>query len=136
QAKLGFQFAARYGNNPYVSSTLLSVNTATRWAGDPANAIRKGLNLVKYVECDNERDKWWKGRKAYQTGREYAANLSAFYDGNKQKLGAAIGVKNADPNMQVVTGGLASANTDYIRGMIDWCKEFRGYKSNGAVNLC
>ncbi|RZL06768.1 MAG: T9SS type A sorting domain-containing protein, partial [Hymenobacter sp.] len=90
----------------------------------------------KYIECDNERDKWWKGRKAYQTGREYAANLSAFYDGNKNTMGAGVGVKNADPTMQVVMGGLANPTIDYVRGMIDWCKQYRGYKADGSVNLC
>jgi uncharacterized protein YjdB len=136
QAKMGFQFAARYGYNASVSSSLLSVNPATRWTGDPANYVRKGLGYVKYIECDNERDKWWKGRNAYQTGREYAANLSAFYDGHKNTMGAGVGVKNADPSMQVVMGGVAMPTIDYLMGMIDWCKEFRGYKSDGTVNLC
>jgi hypothetical protein len=96
----------------------------------------RGLGYLKYIECENERDKWWKGRKAYQTAREYAANLSAFYDGHKNTLGAGVGVKNADPAMQVVVGGIASTNTDYIRGIIDWCKEYRGYKADGSVDLC
>jgi endoglucanase len=136
QAKVGFQFAARYGRSTTVSSSLLSVDASTRWTGDPANTVRTGLDYVKYVECDNERDKWWKGRNAYQTGREYAANLSAFYDGNKNTMGPGVGVKNADPTMMVVMGGVACPTTDYLRGMIDWCKEFRGYKSDGSVNLC
>jgi uncharacterized protein YjdB len=136
QAKLGFQFAARYGNNPGVSSSLLSVDASTRWTGDPANVVKKGLNLVKYIECDNERDKWWKGRKAYQTGREYAANLSAFYDGHKNTMGPGVGVKNADSTMMVVMGGVATPTPDYLRGMIDWCIENRGYKADGSVNLC
>jgi endoglucanase len=136
QAKMAFQFAARYGSNASVSSSLLSVNTSTRWTGDPANTVKKGLGLIRYIECDNERDKWWKGRNAYQTGREYAANLSAFYDGNKNTMGAGVGVKNADPNMQVVMGGVACPTTDYLKGMIDWCNEFRGYNADGSVNLC
>jgi endoglucanase len=136
QAKMGFQFAARYGSNASVSSSLLSVDASIRWGGDPANVVKKGLNLVKYIESDNERDKWWKGRKAYQTGREYAANMSAFYDGHKGTMGAGVGVKNADPNMQVVMGGTALASTDYMRGMVDWCKEKRGYRADGSVNLC
>lgn len=136
QAKLAFQFAARYGSNASVSSTLLSVNTTPRWANDRINTVKKGLNLIKYMECDNERDKWWKGRKAYQTGREYAANMSAFYDGNKNTMGPGVGVKNADPNMQVVIGGLAGTSTDYLMGMIDWCKEYRGYKADGSINVC
>ena len=99
-------------------------------------ALEVGMGLIKYIECDNERDKWWKGRQAYQTGREYAANLSAFYDGNKGTMGNNIGVKTADSTMQVVMGGVALTTTDYLRGMIDWCKQYRGYKADGSVNLC
>ncbi|OON67583.1 hypothetical protein B0919_17300 [Hymenobacter sp. CRA2] len=136
QAKVGFQFAARYGANAGVNPALVRVNPATRWGGDGVNQVRIGLNLIKYIECDNERDKWWKGRKAYQTGREYAANLSAFYDGHKGTMGPGVGVKNADPAMQVVMAGLASPNPDYVRGMIDWCRQYRGLKADGSVNLC
>ncbi len=136
QAKLGFQFAARYGGNTKVNTALINVYKGKRWKTDPENELKKGLGLVKYIECDNERDKWWKGRKAYQTAREYAANMSAFYDGHKNTMGPGVGVKNADPGMQVVMGGLAGANIDYVKGMIDWCKEFRGYNADGTVNLC
>lgn len=135
QARVAFQFAARYGNNTQVDSTLLSVYDIPRWPGDNPNTIKIGTGLVKYIECDNERDKWWKGRSAYQTAREYAANLSAFYDGHKNTMGAGVGVKNADPAMKVVVAGLVSG-PEYIRAMVDWCKEFRGYKSNGEVDLC
>ncbi|MVM29798.1 T9SS type A sorting domain-containing protein [Spirosoma sp. HMF4905] len=138
QAKVAFQYAARYGKNKSVNPALVKVNTNPRWTNDPPNVVKIGLGLISFIECDNERDKWWRGRIAYQTGREYAANMSAFYDGHKNTMGDGVGVKNADPTMTVVMGGLCSiANgTDYIRGMIDWCKEFRGYKSNGRVNLC
>lgn len=136
QAKVAFQFAARYGKNKLINSNLLSVNATPRWTGDPVNEVKQGLGLIEYIECDNERDKWWKGRKAYQTGREYAANLSAFYDGHKNTLGPGVGIKNADPNMKVVMAGVALATTDYFRGMIDWCKEFRGFKADGSVNIC
>ncbi|WP_240163942.1 carbohydrate-binding protein [Spirosoma taeanense] len=138
QAKMGFQYMARYGNNPNVNPALLSVNSTPRWAGDTPNSVKIGMGVIKYIECDNERDKWWKGRKAYQTAREYAANLSAFYDGHKNTMGAGVGVKNADPGVKVVIGGLASASSgsDYIKGMIDWCKQYRGYKPDGSVNLC
>lgn len=126
QAKAAFQFAARYGSNKNVDGKLLTMK--------PDNRVRVGLNLVRYIECDNERDKWWKGRKAYQTGREYAANLSAFYDGDKNTMGQGVGVKNADPAMKVVMAGLALPSTDYLRGMIDWSKEHRGYRKDGSVD--
>jgi len=136
QAKVAFQYAARYGSNGSVSSSLLSVDPSIRWTNDPPNVVKKGTALIQYIECDNERDKWWKGTNAYQTSYEYAANMSAFYDGNMNTMGPGIGVKNADPNMQVVMGGLASADPSYVQGMIDWCKLHRGYKADGTVNLC
>ena len=139
QAKAAFQFVARYGSTAVNKSLLSGVATGVLYPGDPNSPVRTvetGLNLIKYIECENERDKWWKGRQAYQTGFEYAANLSAFYDGNKNTMGAGVGVKNADPNIKVVIGGVASTSTDYMRAIIDWCKEYRGYKADGSVNLC
>lgn len=136
QAKLAFQFAARYGNNKNIPINLLSVNNKPRWFGDSVNTVKVGLGWVSYIECTNEPDKWWKGKDAYQTAREYAANLSAFYDGHKKLLGNDIGVKNADPSMKVVMGGLASINAEYLRGMIDWCKDNRGYKADGSIDIC
>lgn len=140
QARMAFQFAARYGSNKNVSSSLLgAVLTGLLYPNNPASGSRTreiGMDLIKYMECDNERDKWWKGRKAYQTAWEYAANLSAFYDGHKNTMGSGVGVKNADPNMKVVIGGTAATSTDYIKGIIDWCKLNRGYNSDGSVNLC
>ncbi|WP_158826411.1 T9SS type A sorting domain-containing protein [Mucilaginibacter lacusdianchii] len=136
QARVAYQYVARYGSNTGVDSSMLSVNATPRWTADPINTVKRGMGLIKYIECDNERDKWWKGRKAYQTAYEYAANLSAFYDGHKNTMGPGVGVKNADPNMQVVMAGLAAANTDYVRAMVDWCIQHRGYKPDGSVNLC
>jgi endoglucanase len=135
QARVAFQYTARYGNNPSVNPELLSVHTTPRWYADTPNTVRIGLNLIRYIECDNERDKWWKGRKGYQTAREYAANMSAFYDGHKNTMGPGVGVKNADPEMKVVIAGLVTG-PDYIKGMVDWCKEFRGYRTDGSVDLC
>ncbi len=136
QAKVAFQYAARYGDNTNVNTSLLTVDSSQRWFGDSKNYIKKGMGLIKYIECDNERDKWWEGLSAYQTGRQYAANLSAFYDGHLGTMGNNVGVKTADTSMKVVMCGVALPTTDYLRGMIDWCKEFRGLKADGTVNLC
>jgi hypothetical protein len=134
--KVAFQYAARYGSNKNINPVLLSVNPTPRWTGDPSNVIKVGLNLIKYIECNNETDKWWKGPDAYQSGRQYAANLSAFYDGHLGTMGAGVGVKNADPNIKVVMAGTATATTDYLRGMIEWCEEKRGYLPDGSINYC
>ena len=137
QAKVAFQFAARYGSNKNVDRTLVSVNSTPRWTQDPVNEVKIGLDLIKYVEADNERDRWWlPNKRGFQTGRQYAAHLSAFYDGHKGKLGKNAGVKNADPSMKVVMGGLAKADVSYVKEMIEWCKVNRGYRADGTVDLC
>ncbi|GAA4449571.1 hypothetical protein GCM10023189_09010 [Nibrella saemangeumensis] len=135
QAKVGFQYIARYGSNRNVDPSLVKVNSTQRWTGDGINTVKIGMGLIKYIECDNERDKWWEGRRAYQTAREYAANLSAFYDGHKNTMGPAVGVKNADPTIQVVIAGICT-NKDYVKGMIDWCRQYRGYRPDGSVDVC
>ncbi|GAB3222922.1 T9SS type A sorting domain-containing protein [Spirosoma arcticum] len=134
QARVGFQYMARYGRNKTLNLSLVKVSPTKTWSG--TNEVKVGLGLIRYIECENERDKTWKGRNAYQSAREYAANLSAFYDGHKNSLGPGVGVKNADPSVTVVIGGLAASTTDYVRAMIDWCREFRGYRADGQVNLC
>jgi len=136
QAKVAFQFAARYGHNKKVPANLMSVYTGIRWNNDPANYVRIGLGYVNYIECDNERDKTWRGPEAHQTAEEYAANMSAFYDGHMGRLGKNVGVKTADPSMKVVMGGLSDPNPKYVIKMIEWCKKNRGYKADGSVNLC
>ena len=94
------------------------------------------MGLIKYIECGNERDRWWGGDETHQDAEQYAANMSAFYDGHLGKLGPGVGVKAADPAMQVVMGGLASADAGYVQKMIEWCRKNRGYKKDGSINLC
>lgn len=136
QAKVAFQFVARYGSNTKVDLKLVSVNEKPRWDNDQVNKVRLGLNLIQYIECDNERDKWWKGPKAFSSGKNFAANLSAFYDGNRNTMGPGVGVKNADPNIKVVMGGLAKPDVNYLKEMIEWCRIHRGYNKDGSINLC
>lgn len=136
QAKVGFQFAARYGHNKNVPPELVSVNRKPRWYNDRMNIVKIGRGYINYVECDNERDKDWRGPEAHQNAEEYAANMSAFYDGHMGKMGKNAGVKTADPSMKVVMGGLSNPDIDYVIKMIEWCKKNRGYKPDGSVNLC
>jgi hypothetical protein len=62
--------------------------------------------------------------------------MSAFYDGNKGKLGKNAGIKTADPNIMVVMGGLANADPNFVIKMIEWCRKNRGLKADGSVDLC
>lgn len=133
-ARLGFQFAARYGSNTKVDPALVHVPALPTY--NP-NKKRIGTGLVQYIECNNEPDRWWKPTKmASQTATEYAANLSAFYDGHKGKLGKGVGVKNADPNMVVVMAGLATTEPAFVEEMIDWCLKNRGRRKDGSIDLC
>lgn len=136
QARTAFQFAARYGYNKNVNASLVKVDTRPRWSNDRVNTVKIGMGLIKYIECGNENDRWWKSDNSTQSAEEYAANMSAFYDGHKGTLGNNVGVKTADPGMLVVMGGLATANAGYVQRMINWCKKNRGYKKDGKVNLC
>ena len=120
--QLGFQFVARYGANTALNPDLVKVHT---------NQVKKiGLGYVKSIECNNEVDASWHGRKRYMTPREYAYYLSAFYDGHMNTMGSGVGVKNADPNMIVVAGGLANNRPDYFQAVIETWKQIRGYKLN------
>ncbi|MCO5934904.1 hypothetical protein NAF17_05075 [Mucilaginibacter sp. RB4R14] len=136
QARTAFQFAARYGSNTKINPGLVKVDSLSVLKAGYVNPLKTSLGLIKYIECGNEPDRWWKGDKATQTPEEYAANLSAFYDGHKGTLGNNAGVKTADPNMLVVMGGLATADVKYVQRMIAWCKANRGLKPDNSVNLC
>ncbi|MDB5013430.1 MAG: hypothetical protein JWQ25_1632, partial [Daejeonella sp.] len=60
--------------------------------------------------------------------QEYAAMASADYDGhaNTMKMGTGtFGMKNADPKIKFVLGGLAFLNLDYIKDMKNWFEKNR-----------
>lgn len=114
-----FQFAARYGSRKVPDSLL------TLAKGQPRVS---GLGLVQYLEDWNEQDKDWKGEHAYFSPEEYAAMCSADYDGHGGEMNSGagtFGVKNADPDMKLVMGGLASPKVEYIKAMYDWFQENR-----------
>lgn len=116
-----FQFAARYGSTIVEDSKL-------RLAAGQLRA--SGLNLVQYIENWNEPDGNWFPSLQKFTPIEYAAMASASYDGHEGKLGPGYGIKQADPNMKVVLGGLAHHDTglDYVNRISNWCKYNRADK--------
>lgn len=128
-AQLFYRLSARYGRNKAIPEEYLSVREKPFYKNQPANKPKAGLGTVQYIQVDNEPDRYWMGRQAYQHGREYAARSSACYDGHKGTLGPGYGAKAADPTMQVVVGGVVGG-VGFLRGMIDWSKENRGYKLN------
>ncbi|MES2733709.1 MAG: fibronectin type III domain-containing protein [Bacteroidota bacterium] len=109
-----FQYAARYG------STTVADNKLTLAPGQPRNT---GMNLIKYIEDWNEQDKNWRGPNAEFSAQEYAAMASADYDGHAKTMhqgSGTFGVKNADPNMKMVMGGIFRLDLDYIKQMKAW----------------
>ena len=109
-----FQFAARYG------SSAVADNKLTLAPGQPH---RTGLGLIHYMEDWNEQDKNWKGPSAQFSAQEYAAMASANYDGHANTMhqgSGTFGVKNADPKMKLVMGGIFQLNLQYIRDMKTW----------------
>ncbi|MBN2262629.1 MAG: hypothetical protein JW735_06945, partial [Prolixibacteraceae bacterium] len=114
-----YQFAARYG------STAVPDDKLTLAPGQPRNTA---MGLISYVEDWNEQDKNWEGAAAYFSPQEYAAMASANYDGHANTMtqgSGTFGVKNADPNMKFVMGGIWEINIDYIDAMKTWFAENR-----------
>ncbi|HHB79572.1 MAG TPA: hypothetical protein ENK85_10110, partial [Saprospiraceae bacterium] len=84
---------------------------------------------IKYIEIGNEQDKFWRGDQSllgtglnmYQMiPSQYAAFLSAAYDGGCQSMGDYIGVKNF-ADIKVVNGGLAGFQGKTLEETIDYC---------------
>lgn len=102
-AEFYFQYAARYGSAT-VDDSLLKV-----YPGQPRLS---GLGYLSALECTNEPDATWVDRKGYYTPYEYAALASAAYDGHQNTMGPGVGVKNADPNFELIMGGTANVESD------------------------
>lgn len=108
-----FQYAARYGSKQISSERLHLAK------GQP---VRSGLNYLTAIENWNEPDKWWRTKEAYFGAFEFAAMLSADYDGHAGQMGADYGVKQADPDLEFIMGGLARLDTNYLEAIRIWSK--------------
>jgi hypothetical protein len=115
-----FQFAARYGSAKVDDSLLKLADNQERLTG---------LGYISYLENANEPDRWWNGEDAQFTAVNLAAMGSADRDGHEGTMGNTYGVKNADPDMKLVMGGLTHKgledNFSYIEEMRQWCIENR-----------
>jgi hypothetical protein len=88
-----FQIAARWGKTKVADGLLKLEAGQTR---------ESGLGTVDCFEDFNEED-----NASSFTGDVFAAMASADSDGDEGRLGATIGVKNADPGAKLVMGGLS-----------------------------
>lgn len=106
-ADFWFQFCARYGGVKHPDSAL-RVDTTPNYPNQPLNIKKSGLGLIKTVEINNELDRWWDaGTDKYMKPEEHAAMLWACY----------AACKRADPNIQVVMGGLTGFDLKYLQAM-------------------
>lgn len=118
-----FQIAARYGVVKHHDS-VLQVDPESRWTGD-LNERKSGLNLLKYIECWNERKWWVQGTEAYIEPDTLCAMMSACYDGHEGSMGPNVGIKAADPSMIFVMPGLEDFDIATINAMDAWFKANR-----------
>jgi hypothetical protein len=86
-----FQHAARYGSNKNIDPDLVRVAAGTD--------KQIGLGYLRSYENYNE------PYNGGFNGAQYAAMLSASYDGHMGTMGPDAGIKTADPDAKVVFGG-------------------------------
>ena len=121
-----FAIAARYGSN--ASQELLEI--ASQRTSDKTQVV--GLNYIRWIELGNEPDGSWNGVHYYYSAYQYAALLSAGYDGHCNTListvledGYHFGIKNADKNMGVAMAGIAAADCNYVNAINYWMQANR-----------
>lgn len=115
-AEMMYQFAGRYGSVEVDKSNLI-VNSG--------QTVKSGLNLISFIEDWNEQDKNWEGETAEFKPGHYAAMASANVDGHGGTMGPLYGMKQADPGLKFVMGGLVELDTSYLKGMHEWFIENR-----------
>lgn len=119
-ASHAYQVAARYGK---VQVPLVNLKLA------PNQPPATGLGSMSGLEVFNEVDGTWNGgRNGFFAPYEYAAMLSAAYDGHGGTMGPLMGAKAADPAFPVIHSGLAGVNVDYIEGVRQWSMAYRADK--------
>jgi hypothetical protein len=124
-ARFLWQVAARYGRKTYANARL-TVDTSVAPGGwPPPNVKKSGLDLLNYISPWNEPDKWWKEPRGNFKPAQFAALLSACWDGHEGRIAGDYGIKTADPSMKIVLGGLVDMNVSYLQAMDDWFKANR-----------
>lgn len=115
-----YQYVARYGSHAVDTATLTLASDQQK---------RTGLGWVRYYEDWNEQDKTWGGTDSEFQPAQYAAMLSADFDGHGRTLPGweTKSLKVADPNAHMVMGGLYNFDNcvNYLEGMRYWCQYYR-----------
>lgn len=115
----------------------MPASSLTLAAGQPTLS---GSGALPWIEVFNEVN-WGASRKAFFSPYEYAAMLSAAYDGHGGALGPGYGARTADPNIKVAMAGLgyvtypAGVMLDYVKSIHYWAQSRRvsGDSCGGVV---
>jgi hypothetical protein len=139
-ARMAYVVSGRYGNNGLVPDILMGTYYDHSDPFVPDDHIRKGLNLIHWIEFVNEPDNTFWDDPTYKyyeyfSGRKMAAYCSAIKDGNKGTVdggyGAGVGVGLVG-GVKLVLSGLARPSPDQMQGFRDWCIEHRGWIDSAA----
>lgn len=125
-AELLTQTAIRFGNNPNNTRSVVKILDN--------NKNRFNKDTISWIEAGNEPN--GEGNDGFSP-YELAALTSMCYDGHagafkESPAGSILGVKVADPNMNMAMAGLAGVGTRYIQAMAFWMKHNR---NDGQVGL-
>lgn len=123
-SKLCYNIAAKYGNVVHVQEDMHIHFSGGR---PETESYASGLKYIQGIEVENEADKTWWGFPAYETPEEFAALMSAVYDGHmgqakdEDNVTKYYGIKQADPNMKVISMGTAGVVLGYwLRALLWW----------------
>jgi hypothetical protein len=118
---LYYQVAARFGSNAQIPVSNISLSENQVYTGEPYSQEKKsGLGLIKEMGvCANEPDGAWKfDAEGYWEPEWVAACMSKAYDNHCNP--GIMGIKNADPSIQVGAAALAGFNKYYLVAMRNW----------------
>jgi len=122
-----FQFVARYGGATVPDRLLRTTEASPK---------KSGMGLISYFENWNEPNRHWGHPSGHFTPYQFAAFCSASYDGHLNQMGEGFGVKNADPGIKFVHGGLAFISLDYLKAMKLWSDYHRdGSFPSDVINV-
>ena len=113
------QFTLRFGNNPLNTEDMV-------YLFNKRSKKEINGNYVRWIEAGNEPN--GEGNDGFSP-YELAALTSCAYDGHCETMvspnGSGIGVKTADPNVNMAMAGLAGVGTRYIQAMTFWMENNR-----------
>ena len=130
-AKDAYVLATRGGKNKNLPDYPVYIPSRS-W--ERAQQLIKGGGFYDIIEGGNEWNAWWAGLDGYLSGPQLGVAWSAIYDGYKGLIKNG-GAKNADKNITVTNGGVATDKPDMLFEIIEWAKKERGYKTNGKIDL-